>query len=78
MDLSNFFTQNTCAQPIMGRQGFIPNQQNQLPAFNPEQFAQVVLTLNQPALEKLVMMARMRGISDTDIQAGLEIIQSLR
>ena len=78
MDLSNFFTQNARTQPTTGRQGFIPNQQSQLPAFNPEQFAQVVLTLNQSALEKLVIMARMRGISDADIQAGLDIIQSLR
>lgn len=31
----------------------------QAPAFNPQQFSQIVATLNQPALEKLVMMARM-------------------
>lgn len=50
----------------------------QTPAFDPQQFSQIVATLNQPALEKLVMMARMQGISDKDIQDGLSIIKSLR
>ena len=53
-------------------------QQPQLPAFNPQQFTQVVMTLDNQSLQKLVNMARMRGISDADIQAGLNIINSLR
>lgn len=57
---------------------FYNNQRGQMPAFNPQQFTQVVQTLNQDALQKLVAMARMRGISDADIQAGLNIINSLR
>ena len=50
----------------------------QTPAFDPQQFSQIAATLNQSALEKLVMMARMQGISDKDIQDGLSIIKSLR
>lgn len=57
---------------------FYNNQRGQMPAFNPQQFTQVVQTLNHDALQKLVTMARMRGISDADIQAGLNIINSLR
>lgn len=56
-----------------------PNgSQPQTPAFNPEQFARVAVTLDQASLQKLVTMARMQGISDNDIQAGLQIINSLR
>ena len=57
---------------------FFNNQRGQMPAFNPQQFTQVVMTLDNQALQKLVMLARQRGISDADIQAGLNIINSLR
>ena len=57
---------------------FYNNQRGQMPAFNPQQFTQVVMTLDNQSLQKLVAMARMRGISDADIQAGLNIINSLR
>jgi hypothetical protein len=53
-------------------------QQPQLPAFNPQQFAQVAMTLDRNSLEKLVALARQRGISDSDISAGLNYINSLR
>ena len=52
-------------------------QQQQVP-INPQQFAAVAATLNQQSLNQLVQMARQRGISDTDIQAGLNFIQTLR
>jgi hypothetical protein len=57
---------------------FYNNQRGQMPAFNPQQFTQVVMTLDNQSLQKLVNMARKRGISDADIQAGLNIINSLR
>ena len=57
---------------------FYNNQRGQMPAFNPQQFTQVVMTLDNQSLQKLVNMARMRRISDADIQAGLNIINSLR
>lgn len=52
-------------------------QQNQVP-INPQQFAAVAATLNQQSLNQLVQMARQRGISETDINAGLNFIQSFR
>lgn len=70
MDYYNPFSRQT---PV-----FPQNNQRQMPAFNPEQFAQVTMTLDQASLQKLVAMARMQGISDNDIQAGLQIINSLR
>lgn len=70
MDYYNPFSRQT---PV-----FQQNNQRQMPVFNPEQFAQVAMTLDQASLQKLVTMARMQGISDNDIQAGLQIINSLR
>ena len=55
----------------------MPQPQQQTP-INPQQFAAVAATLNQQSLSQLVQMARQRGISDADIQAGLNFIQSLR
>jgi hypothetical protein len=66
---------------IFGRSG--ANYQNlpmgnQRPQINPEQFMQVAQTLDQNSLSRLVQMARSQGISDTDIQTGLNFINSLR
>lgn len=66
MDLYNVFNQ-----------GRGTNYQ-QRPQINPQQFIQVVQTLDQNALSRLVQMARTQGISDSDIQAGLNFISSLR
>lgn len=52
--------------------------QNSALQFNPQQFAQLAMTLNQQSLDQLVAMARARGISDADITAGLDIIKSLK
>jgi hypothetical protein len=38
----------------------------------------VAATLNQQSLNQLAQMARQRGISEQDIAAGLQFIQSLR
>lgn len=47
------------------------------PQFNMEQFMHLAATLNRDAIEKLVVMARSQGISDADIQKGLQLINSL-
>ena len=64
----------------------MPNQQNfgfaqstnqQTPRIDPNQFRQFAITLNDQSLAQLVQMARQRGISDADIQAGINFIKSL-
>lgn len=65
----------------------MPNQQNfgfaqntygqQTPRLDPNQFRQFAMTLNDSSLAQLAQMARQRGISDADIQAGINFIKSL-
>ena len=55
-----------------------PSIPNQRPSINPNQFMQVVMTLDKNALAQLAQMARNQGISDQDIQDGLKFINSLR
>ena len=57
------FAQNTCGQ--------------QTPKLDPNQFRQFAMTLNDNSLAQLAQMARQRGISDADIQAGINFIKSL-
>lgn len=45
---------------------------------NLQQFRQMVPMLNQNILQQLVQQARSQGISDQDIQQGLNYIQSLK
>jgi hypothetical protein len=52
--------------------------QQQTPRIDPQQFSAVAATLNQQSLNQLAQMARQRGISEQDIAAGLQFIQSLR
>ena len=72
-------------QPMMPQ---MPTQQNfgpaptmysqqQMPRIDPNQFCQFAMTLNDNALAQLVQIARQRGISDADIQAGINFIKSL-
>lgn len=44
---------------------------------DPNQFRQIAMTLNDNTLAQLVQMARQRGISDADIQSGINFIKSL-
>ena len=62
----------------------MPMQQNfgfasttQPPRIDPNQFRQFAMTLNDNYLNQLAQMARQRGISDADIQAGINFIKSL-
>lgn len=73
MDLYNVFNQGRTTTNYQN----LPNGQ-QRPQINPQQFIQVAQTLDQNSLSRLVNMARAQGISDTDIQAGLNFISSLR
>lgn len=51
--------------------------QRQLPQINPQQFRQFAITLNDQALNNFAQMARAQGISEQDIQAGIQFIKSL-
>ena len=71
----NPFSQNQMQQNF-GSAPTTSNQQ-QTPHIDPVQFRQVVITLNDNSLAQLVQLARQRGISDADIQAGINFIKSL-
>jgi hypothetical protein len=73
MDLYNVFNQG---YTTANYQNFPNGQQH--PQINPQQFIQVAQTLDQNSLSRLVNMARAQGIPDTEIQAGLNFINSLR
>lgn len=61
--------------PIQQNFGFAPTTQT--PRIDPNQFRQFAMTLNDNYLNQLAQMARQRGISDADIQAGINFIKSL-
>lgn len=52
-------------------------QQQPLPQINPQQFRQFAITLNDTALNNFAQMARAQGISEQDIQRGIQFIKSL-
>ena len=58
------------AQPVY-------RQQQPLPQINPQQFCQFAITLNDTALNNFAQMARAQGISEQDIQRGIQFIKSL-
>lgn len=74
MDLYNVFNQGRTAANYQN----LPNSQQRQYQINPQQFIQVAQTLDQNSLSRLVNMARAQGISDSEIQAGLNFINSLR
>ena len=53
-----------------------PTQQQQ-PKVDPQQFRQFAITLNDQTLANFAQMARQRGISEQDIQSGIQFIKSL-
>ena len=74
MGYSNPFQQMMA--PMMPQNfGIAPSTQT--PRIDPNQFRQFAMTLNDGHLQQLAQMARQRGISDADIQAGLNFIRSL-
>lgn len=73
MDYFNPFMRNTqtaLTQPMQG-------QNQQMPQINPQQFRQFAITLNDTALNNFAQMARAQGISEQDIQRGIQFIKSL-
>lgn len=48
------------------------------PRIDPNQFISVAATLDDNSLSQLVAMARQRGISDADIQNGINFINQYR
>lgn len=52
-------------------------QPTQIPPVNPEQLRQYAMTLNDQSLAQFVQLARQRGISEQDIQSGIQILRSL-
>lgn len=71
MDLFNPFG------PMQQNFGRPQPMQRQLPQINPQQFRQFAITLNDQALNNFAQMARAQGISEQDIQAGIQFIKSL-
>lgn len=55
----------------------MPQRQQQVPPINPEQFRQFAITLNDQSLAQFAQLARQRGISEQDIQSGIQYIKSL-
>ena len=54
------------------------NNMNYNTPLNKEQFKQFAPNLNDNLLNQLADMARSRGISENDIQAGLNFIKQMR
>jgi hypothetical protein len=52
--------------------------QPQQPQFDINQFKHLAATLNNDSINRLVVMARQRGMSEQDIQAGLQMLNSIR
>ena len=74
MDYFNpFNTRGTQMAPTLPMYG----QRQARPQIDPQQFRQFAMTLNDNSLAQLAQMARQRGISDADIQAGINFIKSL-
>ena len=73
MGFSNPFSPMAPMMP----QNFGFAQNTQTPRIDPNQFRQFAMTLNDNHLQQLIQLARQRGISDTDIQAGINFIKSL-
>ena len=61
--------------PMQQNFGFAQNTQT--PRIDPNQFRQIAMTLNDNHLQQLIQLARQRGISDADIQAGINFLRSL-
>ena len=73
MDYFNPFIGNAQMAPAQP----MHRQQQPLPQINPQQFRQFAITLNDTALNNFAQMARARGISEQDIQRGIQFIKSL-
>lgn len=75
MGFSNPFQMMMPQMPMQQNFGFARTAQT--PHIDPNQFRQFAMTLNDNHLQQLIQLARQRGISDADIQAGINFIKSL-
>lgn len=59
---------------------FFPNSQppQSRQQIDPQQFKQLAITLDKSSLQKLVQQARQKGVSDKDIEDGLNFILNLQ
>ena len=70
-----YYNQFPQMAPIQQNFGFA--QTTQTSRIDPVQFRQFAMTLNDNHLQQLIQIARQRGISDVDIQSGINFIKSL-
>ena len=56
----------------------VPQQLNRQTGVNPQQFQQWLPQINNNIITQLAAQARQQGISEQDIQAGLNFINHLR
>lgn len=56
----------------------IQNTTKSIPPINPDQFCNMIGGLNDNFLNQLVEDARKKGISEADIESGLNFIKSLK
>ena len=56
----------------------IQNTTKSIPPINPDQFCSMIGGLNDNFLNQLVEDARKKGISEADIESGLNFIKSLK
>lgn len=68
---------NPIPMPMPNFYGRPPSTQQQLPQINEQQFRQFAMTLNDNSLGQFAQLARMQGISEQDIQRGIQFIKSL-
>lgn len=73
MDYFNPFMKNMPVAPAPQ----MPVQRQSQPKIDPQQFRQFAITLNDTALSNFAQMARAQGISEQDIQRGIQFIKSL-
>lgn len=60
-----------------GQSSSFSQSQSQIPSFNKEQFKSFLPNINNNMMQQLVQKARAQGISDSDIEAGLNFINRL-
>lgn len=75
--IQQMMKQNPFGQ-MMNQQPQLPQQaQSQQIPINHEQFKQFVPQLNQEMINQLITQARQQGISENDIQSGLNFLNQL-
>lgn len=70
-----YFNPFQMATPIQNPRPQTP--QNTTPQIDPQQFRQFAMTLNDQSLLHFAQLARQQGISEKDIQDGINFIKRL-